>query len=181
METIIKIRNFIIGFVYRAFLKPIFFMQDPETVHDRITALGNFFGRDAVGRILVKTLFNYQNPILSQTIAGINFKNPLGLAAGFDKEALLTEILPAVGFGFEEIGSITGRPCAGNPKPRLWRLKSSNSLVVYYGLKNGGCEKIVERLKDLKLKIPTGVSIAKTNSPETVSEESGIADYVKAY
>ena len=119
--------------------------------------------------------------MLEQNIFGMHFSNPIGLAAGFDKDALLTDILPSVGFGFEEIGSITGEPCQGNPKPRLWRLKRSRSLVVYYGLKNEGCEKVSARLHQKKFKIPIGTNIAKTNSPGTVETTAGISDYVKAF
>ena len=112
---------------------------------------------------------------------GIKFKNPIGLAAGFDKDAYLPGILPSVGFGFTEVGTITGKPCEGNPKPRLWRLKNSKSLVVYYGLKNDGCEEISKRLKNQKFSIPVITSIGKTNSKETMEEKKGIADYLKAY
>jgi dihydroorotate dehydrogenase len=119
--------------------------------------------------------------MLKQEILDTKFKNPVGLAAGFDKNAKLMNILPSVGFGHEEIGSVTGEPCAGNTKPRLWRLPKSRAIVVYYGLMNDGCEVIVKKLKGRKFKFPVGVSIAKTNSPDTVECDSGIADYVKAY
>jgi len=126
-------------------------------------------------------LFDYAHKSLEQEVLGIKFKNPIGLAAGFDKNAQLTAILPYVGFGFMEVGSITGEPCAGNPKPRLWRLPKSKALVVYYGLKNDGAEKISARLKKEKFVFPVGISIAKTNSPDTCQLDSGINDYAKAF
>lgn len=171
----------IVRFFYKNFLKPFFFLLDPEFVHDRITLTGRFLGSNFLTRGLATAFFSYSNPALEQNILGIRFKNPIGLAAGFDKDALLTDILPSVGFGFAEVGSITGEPCKGNPKPRLWRLKNSKSLVVYYGLKNEGSEKISQRLKDKKFAIPIGTSIAKTNSADTVETAQGIADYVKAF
>ncbi len=119
--------------------------------------------------------------MLEQQILGINFPNPVGLAAGFDKDAWLARIIPSVGFGFEEVGSVTGKPCKGNEGKRLWRLKKSKGLVVYYGLKNEGAKKVADRLFKFKLRTPLGVSIAKTNDQETVSEEEGINDYIKAY
>jgi dihydroorotate dehydrogenase len=119
--------------------------------------------------------------MLEQTVFGIKFNNPIGLSAGFDKNAELTQILPSVGFGFAEVGSITGNKCEGNPKPRLWRLPKSQSLVVYYGLKNDGAEKIAARLKHKKFQVPIGISVAKTNSPTTVDVVAGIKDYAKAY
>jgi len=172
---------FVVKFLYQNIFKQIAFLQDPEDVHDRISYFGEFLGRFGCTKWITKKLLSYENKQLEQTIAGICFKNPIGLSAGFDKNAQLTQILPSVGFGFEEAGSITGEPCPGNPKPRLWRLKKSKSLLVYYGLKNDGCEVISEQLKNEKFEIPLGISIAKTNSPFTVKEEDGIADYVKVY
>jgi len=79
------------------------------------------------------------------------------------------------------IGSITALPCKGNEKPRLWRLKKSKGLVVYYGLKNDGAEKIAKKLKSKKIAIPLGISIAKTNCLETADTQKGIYDYVESY
>lgn len=129
----------------------------------------------------IKFAFGYHNKSLEQTVDGIKYKNPIGLAAGFDKNANLTSLMPLVGFGFEEIGSITGEPCSGNDKPRLWRLPKSKSLVVYYGLMNDGAQKLASKLAGQKFDIPIGVSIAKTNSPDTVDMKAGVRDYVKAY
>lgn len=177
----IKIRNLIIGFFYRNLLKRIFFLIDPEIVHDRMIKLGSFLGKYQVARSVCGKLFEYDNKCLEQNILGIPFNNPLGLAAGFDKDALLTDIIPSVGFGFMEVGSITAKKCEGNPKPRLWRLKKSQGLVVYYGLKNEGAVSISERLKEKIFKIPVGISIAKTNSPDTVDVEKGIEDYIETF
>src|SRR3990167_9762307 len=146
-----------------------------------MTSVGIFLGKYVITRKLTGFLFRYSNPILEQKILGINFKNPIGLSAGFDKNANLTNILPEVGFGFAELGSITGEYCDGNPKPRLWRLKKSKSLVVYYGLKNDGCEVLSKKLAQKKFRIPIGINIAKTNSPNTVDTEKGVADYAKAF
>lgn len=175
-----KIRK-IFGLFYRYILKPIFFLFDPELVHDRVTFLGEFLGRFSLSRFLLSKIFVYKNSMLEQQILGINFPNPVGLAAGFDKDAKLARIIPHVGFGFEEVGSVTGKPCKGNEGKRLWRMKKSKALVVYYGLKNEGAKKVAERLSKFKLETPLGVSIAKTNNKETVSEEDGIKDYVRSY
>lgn len=180
-ERIIKLRNIIIRFIYIGILKPIFFQIDPEKVHDRILVFGKFFGTNVIMRRFVKLLFYYSHPSLKQEILGINFSNPIGLAAGFDKNAELTNILPPVGFGFVEVGSITGDACDGNPKPRLWRLIKSKSLVVYYGLKNDGAEVIANRLRNKRFSVPIGISIAKTNNEKTVGLDAGINDYLKAY
>ena len=114
-------------------------------------------------------------------IRGIDFRNPVGLSGGFDKNGRLTDILPEVGFGFMEIGSITGDRCEGNPKPRMWRLKKSKSLLVHYGLNNRGARAIARRLQGKNFRIPVGINIAKTNNQETVTKEAGAADYLRAY
>ncbi len=178
---IIATRNKFFHFSYINVLKPYYFRKDPEDVHDRMTQVGQFLGRFWLTRSVTSLFFNFGHPSLEQTILGIRFRNPVGLAAGFDKDALMVDILPSVGFGFEEVGSITGEPCMGNPKPRLWRLKKSKSLVVYYGLKNDGSEAIATRLSKKKFRFPVGTSIAKTNSPDTVEVQAGINDYVKAF
>ncbi len=157
------------------------FSLDPEFVHDTVVKFGKILGRFSLTRTLTQKAFSYKSPVLEQTIFGIKFTNPIGLSAGFDKNAELLDILPSVGFGFAEVGSITGEPCAGNNKKRLWRLPKSNSLLVNYGLKNDGAQVISDRLKHKKFLFPVGVSVAKTNSAQTVETASGVADYVKAY
>ena len=170
----------ILGWGYRHIAKPIFFLRDPEAVHDGMIFLGKKLGNFWITKKITAWLFDYQNPALAQTVCGIHLRNPVGLAAGFDKNAELLSILPSVGFGFIEIGSVTGEPCEGNAKPRLWRLKKSKSIAVYYGLKNDGAESIVKRIGKTTPTIPVGVSIAKTNCALTVDTAAGIFDYVKA-
>ena len=84
---------------------------------------------------------------------GIKFENPIGLAAGFDKNAYLGDFMPDMGFGFIEVGSITANQCEGNPKPRLHRLVKDKGIIVNYGLANQGAVKIYERLKGKKFRI----------------------------
>ncbi len=180
-ETFIAFRNSITGFLYRNILKKIFFQRDPEEVHDHMGDAGEWLGKHFFTLKLTSWLFGYHHPCMEQNVLGIHFRNPIGLSAGFDKNAVLTDILPSVGFGFAELGSISGEPCAGNPKPRLWRLPKSKSLAVYYGLKNDGCEVISRRLRGKKFSIPFGISIAKTNSPDTCELQAGVKDYVKAF
>lgn len=180
-ESILCLRDFIIASFYAKILRKIFFLVDPEDVHERVIRLGKFLGANAVARKITASFFNYANKKLRQNILGIEFINPVGLAAGFDKNAELTDILPSVGFGFVEVGSITGESCAGNARPRLWRLKKSKGLVVYYGLKNDGCERVAERLRGKNFQIPIGLSIAKTNCQKTADTQAGIDDYFKAF
>lgn len=188
IEDLLNLRNSFrmfatsfLRFTYRFIAKPFFFRRDPEDVHDAVTAVGAWVGRFAFARHLTSFFLSYQDPILVQDVAGIRFPNPIGLTAGFDKNARLTRIMPAVGFGFEEIGSVTGEPCEGNPRPRLWRLPQSKGLVVYYGLKNDGCEVVSDRLRGETFRIPLGMSVARTNLPAFAGVEEGIADYAKAF
>ncbi len=181
MNLIIKIRNIILGGLYRQILKRALFMINPEKVHDRFIKVGSYIGASKSFRLATKALYGYSHPSLSQTILGITFENPIGLSAGFDKNAVLTDIIPSVGFGFEEIGSITARPYEGNPGIRLWRLPKSKSLAVYYGLMNDGADAISAKLKDKRFNIPTGISVAKTNCKENCDVDEGVRDYVYTY
>jgi dihydroorotate dehydrogenase len=166
---------------YRYAFKPIAFRFDPETVHDFVSASGKFLGKYSFGKRLVRGMFYYEHPQLRQTLAGVHFPNPIGLAAGFDKNAQLVDILPDVGFGFAEVGSITGQACAGNDRPRLWRMPKSKSLLVYYGLKNDGAEVVAQRLSGRTFRIPIGVSVAKTNNQACADTAVGAADYARAH
>jgi dihydroorotate dehydrogenase len=161
-------------------LKPIFFLFEPEFVHDRIVHLGQFLGRLSLTRKLVGSICRFEHPSLRIKVAGIDFANPVGLAAGFDKDMYLTQILPEVGFGFMEVGSVTHLPFAGNPGRRLLRLPEDKSLIVYYGLKNIGAEAILKKRERLSFNFPVGLSIAKTNRPEIMGDSS-IIDYIATY
>lgn len=173
-----SLKNTLIGTIYRNLLKPFLFLQDPEKIHDKFTKTGLILGKHRATRTIVRKLFRYDNPRLEQNILGIDFKNPVGLSAGFDKDSNLRSILPEVGFGFMQIGSITDKPYEGNPKPRLIRLPKSKGLVVYYGLKNIGVEKIIAKIKESKRpNFPISISIAKTNCTETATLKAGIEDY----
>ena len=180
-EILVYTRNVIIRFFYVNIFKPFFFCFDPELVHNRMLGVGMLLGGSPLTKALTGMFFDYRNSILVQTLCGIRFANPVGLSAGFDKNAVLTDILSSVGFGFAEVGSITGEPCAGNLGRHLWRLPKDRSLVIYYGLKNDGAEIISKRLHNKKLCIPIGISVAKTNSPATVDAGAGVRDYVKAF
>ncbi len=167
--------------IYNSAVKPILFKMDPEFVHDRYTFLGNVLGSNPVSRSSVAMFYKYENPILAQKINGITFKNPIGLAAGFDKDAKLMKILPEISFGFEEVGSITYEPYGGNPKPRLVRLPKDKAIIVYYGLKNKGSKilknRFVKNGKRIEYKIPIGISVAKTNKNHKTQSDK-IQDWV---
>ena len=183
ISPIIKFRNNIGLITYKYIFKPIFFLCPPEFMHDRFVLVGRLLGSNSITRNITSLAFNYNNTSLNQTIKGIKFKNPIGLAAGFDKDANLIGIIPQVGFGFHEIGSITAKPYEGNKGTRLYRLKKSKALIVYYGLKNKGAKILAKQIKKHKKiqTIPIGINIAKTNNKETCNIQKGIADYLYTY
>lgn len=166
--------------LYTKILKPILFRHDPEHVHDFFVATGKVLGTTALSRWAVGLFCRYENPMLETDVCGIHFKNPIGLAAGFDKDVELTAVMPAVGFGSMEVGAVTRHPYEGNKGLRLARLPDDESLIVYYGLKNIGAEKIEKKLRTLQFKIPTGINIAKTNRSD-IKGEASVQDYVETY
>lgn len=181
MNGIVRARNFIMQKKYRWILKPIFFRIDPETIHDRMSAFLHFLGKFALTRKIAYVCWGFRDTALEQNILGIKFKNPVGLSAGFDKNAEMINIMPSLGFGFTEVGSITEKSYDGNKKPRLYRLPLYKTLRVNYGLKNLGAETVHRQLQDKTWAIPVGISIAKTNVPKTSEVNTGIKDYFFTY
>ncbi|MDQ3008896.1 MAG: hypothetical protein M3Q81_04865, partial [bacterium] len=112
---------------------------------------------------ITKQLFYFGAPMLKKKIDGITFPNPVGLAAGFDYDADLTSILPAVGFGFMTVGTVTLNEYEGNPLPRLSRLPNSRSLLINKGFKSKGSESVIDKLGSKKFAIPVGISVGSTN------------------
>ncbi|MBU1151688.1 quinone-dependent dihydroorotate dehydrogenase [Patescibacteria group bacterium] len=180
-EMFTKIRNWIIGFLYKWIAKPIFFSMDPEFIHVWMVRFSRVLQSNPVTRAITGFFFTYKNKKLSQKIEGIKFETPLGLAAGFDKDAEIVETIRLSGFGFSEVGSITADPCEGNPRPRLWRIINEKSLRVNYGLKNNGAEAIASRMERTKYKMPVLISIARTNCRETCGRDQGVKDYLRTY
>lgn len=164
--------------LYTTIIRPIFFRFDPELVHDVISASGSIMSKTALSRGFLKSLFYYEHEVLKQEVHGVHYNNPVGLAAGFDKDAKTIHALPSIGFGHATVGSVTYSAYAGNPKPRLTRLPKSKGVVVYYGLKNDGVKKVAPRIKkEIIDGMPITYSIAKTNSARTSKTEHGIKDY----
>jgi dihydroorotate dehydrogenase len=166
--------------MYEKILKPIFFRFDPEHIHDFFTWFGGLLGSNPLTRWIVAASCDYEHPSLATRVVGMNFKNPIGLGAGFDKNVRLTKVMPAVGFGFMEVGAITRFPYEGNKGLRCSRLPDDRSLIVYYGLKNTGAEAIRKRLEKMKFMFPVGINIAKTNRADIKGEKS-VEDYVETY
>ncbi|MEP0212271.1 MAG: quinone-dependent dihydroorotate dehydrogenase [Cellulophaga sp.] len=133
--------------MYKAIVRPLFFLMDPEKVHHLSFSLIKFFSKIGFGG-LFRAMYVVEDKRLEKEVFGIKFKNPVGLAAGFDKDAKLYKELSNFGFGFIEIGTLTPKPQSGNPKKRLFRLKADKAIVNRMGFNNGGVLEAVERLKE---------------------------------
>lgn len=167
--------------IYEHFAKPVLFKKDPEKVHDATIKLANFSKKNRPLRYLINKSYTYNNSVLSQKIDGLAFKNPIGLAAGWDKNANTIGLMPSLGFGFAEVGSITKYAYAGNEGTRLWRLPKSKSILVYYGLKNEGVDIIAPRIKAQPVPIIVGTNIARTNSKDCSDDKISIEDYAYSF
>lgn len=167
---------------YKHVIKPILFSFDPEFVHDFMTVVGKFLGEISVGRKFIKYIYGYRGKDISRVVDGIYYKTPFLLSAGFDYNGNLAKILPCIGLGGEEIGSVTAKKCLGNPKPRLTRLPKSKSIIVNKGLRNDGVDAVIARLKKIpKSDFVLGISIAKTNCVDSSTVEGAIDDYVYSF
>jgi dihydroorotate dehydrogenase len=166
--------------LYRTFIRPILFSMDPEKAHDLAMAWAKRTNRSAGLQAMAKTLFAYENDKLSQQLLGLNFRNPVGIAAGFDKNGRILRALQSIGFGYIEIGSITAKPSIGNPRPRMFRLPSDRAIINRMGLNNDGADVIIDRLDRSGIHIPVGINIAKTHDPSILGD-AAINDYIFSF
>jgi len=171
--------------IYDKILKPILFAFDAEDVHHFVNHIGENLGRFGATRWAVRKLCRpVRDSILETELAGVKLTNPLGVGAGFDKEGREVSILQEVGFGFVEVGTITGHPSPGNPRPRLWRLPEDRALVVNYGLLSSGADaariRFASYRKRNRWEIPVGVSVAKSNVTG-LSGDAGFEDLISAF
>jgi dihydroorotate dehydrogenase len=162
--------------MYKALLKPLFFQLDAERAHhlvfDNLKRAHRIPGTPA----LLRQLYDFQHPSLEREVFGLRFRNPVGLAAGLDKNAEFTDELGALGFGFVEIGTVTPRPQPGNPQPRLFRLPQDEALVNRMGFNNGGATAAANRLRHRRNQnLLIGGNIGKNK--DTPNEQAA-ADYV---
>src|SRR3989344_4664196 len=169
------------GLTYQNLIKPILFKIDPELVHVHMVRVGQLCGHINFVKQLLQTIYAYKDPKLTQKIAGITFTNPIGLAAGFDYEARLTQVLVSIGFGFGTVGTITNMAYPGNSRPILGRLPKSKSLMVNKGFKNEGAKIVAQKLSHLHFPHPVGISIGRTNSLTLKTQKQSIADIIKCF
>jgi dihydroorotate dehydrogenase len=159
--------------MYKLFVRPLLFCFDPEKVHYFTFSLIRFLNKIPLFSGLFQSLYEVKDARLEREVFGIKFKNPVGLAAGFDKDAKLYQELSNFGFGFIEIGTLTPVGQEGNPKKRLFRLKEDNAIINRMGFNNGGVKEAVERLKQNK-GVLIGGNIGKN---KVTPNEEAVKDY----
>ncbi|MCW4467822.1 quinone-dependent dihydroorotate dehydrogenase [Flavobacterium sp. MFBS3-15] len=167
--------------MYKSLIRPLLFRFDPEKVHhftfSSIRFLNNIPGIPSA----LRSAYEVSDPRLEREVFGLKFKNPVGLAAGLDKDAKLYKELSGLGFGFIEIGTLTPKPQEGNPKKRLFRLREDSAIINRMGFNNGGVAAAVERLKKNpkgKNHVLIGGNIGKN---KVTSNDDAVGDYEICY
>jgi dihydroorotate dehydrogenase len=159
-------------------LRPLLFRLEAETAHH--LGMGAARLAQATAPFVVEQLFGYEHEVLKQTVWGLDFRNPVGLAAGFDKNAQLVRFWSRLGFGFAEVGSVSARPARGNRRPRAFRLPDDRALINRMGLNNDGAVRIARRLRGLHRPFPLGINLVKTHDPAILGT-AALDDFRQSY
>lgn len=161
--------------MYKSIIRSLLFQFDPEKIHHVTFFLIRTLMKLPFIPALTRSMFRVDEPELEKELFGIRFKNPVGLAAGFDKNALLFDEFANYGFGFVEVGTVTPKPQPGNPKKRIFRLREDEALINRMGFNNDGADAIAERLRKRKTDIVIGGNIGKN---KVTPNEKAIDDYL---
>jgi dihydroorotate dehydrogenase len=164
--------------MYKFCIKPLFFLLPPEKAHYLAMDLLKMACMIPGLALVLKKLFTVKDARLERTVFGLKFPNPIGLAAGFDKDARWVDQLDTLGFGFVEIGTVTPLAQPGNDKPRLFRLPQDNALINRMGFNNGGAIEAAERLRNRNSKILIGGNIGKNKVTEN---KDAVLDYLQCF
>jgi dihydroorotate dehydrogenase len=166
--------------IYRKILRPLLFLLDPERAHDlAIRSLQRVSQSD----LLLRRLRRFQPPVRPVTVFGLTFPNQIGLAAGFDKNGVALPAWAALGFGFIEIGTVTSKAQAGNPKPRIFRYSEQQALINRLGFNNDGADAVANRLRQCQEsgrwpKVPVGINLGKS---KTTPVDQAPSDYLHSF
>lgn len=160
--------------MYKSTLKPLFFLFPPEKAHHITFRLFRVLSRFPGGKALLRAMYMPKND-QPREVLGREYKNPVGLAAGLDKNGEFIEQLALLGFSHVEVGTVTPKPQPGNPKPRLFRLKKDEALINRMGFNNDGVEAMAERLRNTNADIIVGANIGKN---KVTAEEDAVGDYL---
>ena len=166
--------------MYKQIIRSILFKFDPEAVHYFTFGVLKLIFKIPFSKRIVRAIFQINHPKLERELFGLKFNNPVGLAAGFDKNALLYNELANFGFGFIEIGTVTPKAQDGNPKKRLFRLKADAGLINRMGINNAGLEALISNLKQNKNKVIIGGNIGKNTQTSPAYYTSDYAQCFKA-
>ena len=164
--------------MYKQVIRPIFFLFDPEKIHYFTFSLVRILSKIPLVPNLFRSLYSINDKKLERKLFGLTFKNPVGLAAGFDKNAVLYNELANFGFGFIEIGTVTPKGQEGNPKKRLFRLKEDKGIINRMGFNNEGLQIAIEQLRKNKGNVIIGGNIGKNTQ---TSPENYTADYKECF
>lgn len=164
--------------MYHWLIKPLLFRLSAETAHRFTVRLLKFIFRLPFLPTMMRSYYKFEHQTLEKKLFGLTFKNPIGLAAGLDKNAEMIDELASLGFGFIEIGTLTPKPQDGNPKPRLFRLPADAGLINRMGFNNEGVEEAIKRLRKRKSKVIVGGNIGKN---KLTPNEQATDDYVACF
>ncbi len=164
--------------MYRRFIKPVLFSLTIERAHHVVMLLLRIIGLIPGGRWLLRKCYAVKHPALEREVFGIRFANPIGLAAGFDRNGEAFRELAALGFGFIEVGTVTPRPQPGNPRPRVFRLPKDNAIINRIGLSNRGLDATIRHLRRPHDGVIVGCNIGKNTATPA---ENAPADYLKLF
>ena len=142
-------------------IRSILFLWQPEKIHDFAVSTLKLLDKIPVVPNIIRLFYNYRNPILEREVFGVKFSNPVGLAAGFDKNGDAFNAIANFGFGFVEIGSLTPQPQDGNPKPRCFRLPKDQAIINRMGINNKGVKHAIAYIQKHRNSCPIGCSITK--------------------
>jgi dihydroorotate dehydrogenase len=160
--------------MYKVIIKPLFFLFPPELAHHITVTIFKVLLKIPLLSSLIQGYFRVEHPELKRFFLGLSFSNPVGLAAGFDKDGKYLDTMSALGFGFIEIGTITPLPQPGNAKPRLFRLPKDLALINRMGFNNEGIQPLITRLKNRPKNLIVGGNIGKNKN---TSQEEAVLDY----
>lgn len=165
--------------MYRLLIRPFLFRMDPEKAHHTTFRLLRFALMMPMGAFWLRLMYRFRHPALEKEVFGLRFPNPIGLAAGFDKDGILNERWEALGFGFAEMGTVTPLPQDGNQKPRLFRLVADKAIINRMGFNNGGLAAMTERFRrGRKGRLIIGGNIGKN---KWTPNDEATSDYVKCF
>ena len=167
------------GILYKNLIKPALFQFDAEFVHNMMTQIGEGLENQ---KWLLSFLLSREEKTIKKNILGLEFENPVGLAAGFDYNGHLAKVMKHVGFGFNTVGTVTAQKYEGNKPPRLARLTQSKSLLVNKGFKSDGAEAIAKRLDGKNIEGHLiGISVGSSNVPNVNTINKAIDDYLETF